>query len=297
MRLTRFRAAPLIAAAAAATIGLAASSASPAAASPVHALGKANPVAGALAGQPTPLIYHDGPVMVHPKIYLIFWKWSNHSDTAANLMVNFFKGAGGSHWAGVTTEFWELQGTKRVHITNPPNQLAGVWFDDVNPIHDNLSGAELQAEAARGVAHFGPLNRDALYMVATPQNANDAGFNSGSYCAYHGYANGMAWSNMPYVANAGGNCGAHLVNSGPIGAYDAVTMAAGHEYLEAVTDPTVSLTNGGWVDASGAENADKCAYVTNGPGRVQNIHLSTGTFAVQGTWSNKAASHLGACVV
>jgi hypothetical protein len=37
--------------------------------------------------------------------------------------------------------------------------------------------------------------------------------------------------------------------------------------------------------------------VTRGPGRVQNIHLSTGTFAVQGTWSNRAASHLGACEV
>jgi hypothetical protein len=297
MRLGRFRAASLLAATAAAAVGIATASAAPAQAARPHLLGKANPVAGAFSGEPTPLLYHGGPVLVHPKIYLIFWNWTNQSDTAANMMINFFKGAGGSHWAGVTTQYWQLQGTKRVHITNPPNQLAGVWFDDVNPIHDNLSDAELQAEAARGVAHFGPLNKQALYMVATPQNANDAGFNSGSYCAYHSYANGMAWANMPYVANAGTGCGAHLVNSGPNGAYDAVTMAAGHEYLEAVTDPNTNLQSMGWIDAQLQENADKCAYVTTGPGRVQNIHLSTGTFPVQGTWSNQAATHLGACSV
>ena len=108
----------------------------------------------------------------------------------------------------------------------------------------------------------------------------------------------MAWANMPYVANAGANCGAHLVNSGPIGAYDAVTMAAGHEYAEAVTDPIAgSVTSGGWFDATVGENGDKCAYVTRGPGRVQNVHLSTGSFAVQGNWSNAANDHIGGCAV
>jgi hypothetical protein len=300
MRFARLRAVPAVALAVAAAVGIATAStstaATPAVARP-HVLGTASPVAGALSGQPTPLAYHRGSVLVNPRIYLIFWDWVNHDDTAATLMTNFFTGAGGSHWAGVTTQYWELQGTKRVHITNPKNILAGVWFDDTNPIHDQLSAAELRAEAARGVAHFGPLDRQALYMVATPQYANDAGFNNQQYCAYHSYANGMAWANMPYVANAGAGCGAHLVNKGAIGAYDAVTMAAGHEYLEAVTDPTVALIKGGWLDATGEENADKCAYVTSGPGRVQNIHLSTGTFAVQGTWSNQAATHVGACAV
>lgn len=298
MRLRLFRAAGLLAATTAAAVGIATASAAPAPAARVHVFAPAHPLAGAFSGQPTPLIYHGGRVLVQPKIYLIFWQWSNHADTAATLMTNFFKGAGGSHWAGVTTQYWQLQGAKRVHVTNPKNILAGVWFDDVNPIHNNLSQAELQAEAARGVAHFGGLNRQALYMVATPSNANDAGFNQNSYCAYHSFANGMAWANMPYVANAGTGCGAHLVNkTAPIGAYDGVTMASGHEYLEAVTDPETTIPGEGWLDAAQSENADKCAYVTTGPGRVQNIHLATGTFAVQGTWSNKAASGLGACAV
>jgi serine protease len=234
---------------------------------------------------------------VTPRIYLIFWHWTNHSDTAATLLTNFFRGAGGSHWAGVTTQYWAIQNGKRVFVTNPPNILAGVWFDDTNAIHNNLSGGELQAEAARGVQHFGKLDKQALYMVATPQDANDAGFNQLQYCAYHSFANGMAWANMPYVANAGAGCGAHLVNPGPSGAYDGVTMAAGHEYLEAVTDPQAGIAPAGWLDAALSENGDKCAYVTHGPGRVRNITLSTGTFAVQGTWSNMAASHLGACEV
>src|SRR5690348_11699710 len=135
MRLARLRAVPAVALAVAAAVGIATASTSTAADATVarpHVLGTASPVAGALSGQPTPLVYHRGPVLVHPRIYLIFWDWVDHSDTAANLMVNFFKGAGGTHWAGVTTQYWQLEGTKRVHVTNPKNILAGVWFDDTN---------------------------------------------------------------------------------------------------------------------------------------------------------------------
>ena len=46
----------------------------------------------------------------------------------------------------------------------------------------------------------------------------------------------------------------------------------------------------GWLDASGAENGDKCAWISSGVGATQNVSFSTGTFAVQSLWSNKTTN-------
>jgi hypothetical protein len=58
----------------------------------------------------------------------------------------------------------------------------------------------------------------------------------------------------------------------------------GHEYSETITDQNPA---GGWTDRSGAENADKCAWKgVGGTGGAQNVAFATGSFAMQGTWSN-----------
>jgi hypothetical protein len=55
---------------------------------------------------------------------------------------------------------------------------------------------------------------------------NEAGFNQNSYCAWHDYTTpvaypdvttGIAFTNMPYVLNAGGGCGQDFVNPAPAG--------------------------------------------------------------------------------
>ena len=260
------------------------------------------------AGQPTPvnMAYFGGPVLVRPKIYLIFWQWASPSDPAAQRLVGFFRGVGGSRWEGVATQYTMTVGGKRVAVTNPAGQLAGVWFDNATPIHDNLADIEIAREAARGVRHFGTApDPQALYMVATPVSDNTKGFNQGGYCAYHDYTltkyypgvmQHIAFANMPYVEKVGGSCGANLVNSGQAGNYDGVTLASGHEYLEAITDPGAEDHGiGGWYDFNHEENGDKCAYVNNGPGAAENITLATGTYPVQGTWSNEAADGVGYC--
>lgn len=262
-------------------------------------------------GLPTPgnMAYFGGPVMTTPKAYLVFWGWGGpgHDPQGVDtVLTNFFQGVGGSAWAGVTTQYYQTVNGRQEFITNPANQLAGVWYDDASAIHDNLAAKDYAAEAGRAVAHFnaGTPDPNANYIVATPRQFNDAGFNQGSYCAYHDYTNpagypgvtpGIAFSVVPYIPNAGGGCGAGFVNSP--GTLDGVTMVAGHEYLEAVTDPGAfeGDSMGGWLDNIGNENADKCAYVQVGPGSVTNITLPTGTFPVQGTWSNEDLFGTGAC--
>ena len=113
------------------------------------------------------MAYFGGHVQVTPKIYLVFWGWgqagafdhttpgtpANDPDGAAQRMQDFIDAIGGTAWTGSQTQYYMTQNGQQVHITNPTSQLAGVWFDDVNPIHDNVSGLELRAgSAARGRA-------------------------------------------------------------------------------------------------------------------------------------------------
>jgi hypothetical protein len=61
---------------------------------------------------------------------------------------------------------------------------------------------------------------------------------------------------------------------------------------ETITD---QFPNGGWLDASGAENGDKCVWITTGA--TADTTFSTGTFAVQSLWSNAFNSGSGGCVL
>jgi hypothetical protein len=103
----------------------------------------------------------------------------------------------------------------------------------------------------------------------------------------------IAFINMPYVTDAGASCGRNFVNAGSAGLRDGISIVNGHEYAEAITDQNPP---GGWTDSSGAENGDKCAWITPGTsGGSFNLTLATCTFAMQTTWANDAAGGAGAC--
>jgi hypothetical protein len=78
------------------------------------------------------------------------------------------------------------------------------------------------------------------------------------------------------------------------GIFDGWSIAVGHEYAEAVTDPdNFTSIQDGWKDASTEENGDKCAWID-----TQNITLGSHAFAVQPLWSNEAFDATGnGCVV
>ncbi len=199
---------------------------------------------------------------MNPKIYLVYWGWgeagafdhvtpgrpANDPDGVGAPMTRFVGAIGGTSWLNIVTQYYQsnYNGTYS-NITNPKHELAGVWHDDVTPIHDNLAGIELAREAARVVQHFHITDlANSLIVVAQPQKYNDAGFNQNGYCAYHDYTtpvaypgvqSGIAFTNMPYVLNAGGSCGEDFVNPAPGGNLDGVTIVLGHEIAEALTDP------------------------------------------------------------
>ena len=246
-----------------------------------------------LGGGAGPLLYGGGKIQKAPRVYLTFWGFKGKDPVGEQArLTNFFSGVGGSSWANIQTQY---HGTSaQGNITNPTGQLAGTWNDDSSAPLPVIQDSEIAAEAVKAEKHFG-YNPDADYFVMTPTGTGTVGFKV-QYCAWHSItndgANALAYTNLPYVTDAGSSCGANNVNPGSAGTTDGITIVGGHEYAEAVTDPDVST---GWIDASGQENGDKCAWQT-GSAAGRNISLSTGSFPVQTLWSN-AAGPLGACVI
>ena len=231
-------------------------------------------------------------------------------------------GAGGEQWSGVMTQYCEgvSAGAQTCPATAPHvayphgGALAGVWVDESAASPAQATGDQLAQEAINAATHFGNTtaakNRDASYVILSPTGTHPDGFNTQTgqdFCAWHDW-NGdptlsgggavpspdgdVAFTNMPYVTDAGVNCGANFVNSGSNRNLQGVSIVAGHEYAETITDQNPA---GGWVDLGGEETADKCAWLQTGSGKVALLTLPTGTFAMQGVWANNANSGKGGC--
>lgn len=286
---------------------------------------------GVAAGQPMPvnMAYFGGDVQVTPKIYLIFWGWgepnafdhtvvgnpASDPDGTGALMTRFVAAIGGTTWGDVSAQYYQSNSNGNYStVGNPKQELAGVWHDNTNPIHDNLAPIDLAREAARAVQYFHATNLiNSNFVIATPQKFNEAGFNQSQYCAWHdfttpagypGVQQGIAFTNMPYVLNAGGGCGEDFVNPAPTGNVDGVTIVLGHEIAETLTDPgaessTGLVQNGAWFDYQGWEIGDKCAWVGDGeqvPGAPFNMIGNDGrAYPVQTLWSNKSLEGVGYC--
>jgi hypothetical protein len=260
------------------------------------------------------LQYRGGSVERAQKIYLVFWgsQWSNDPNGEASYLQNFYNGLYGAQdtWSTSTVQYCQGASygstscsSSASFISHPGSSpLAGVWFDNgaaapSSPTQNNLAG-----EAVNAAGHFGNTssasNTNVQYVVATAHGNNMNGFAT-QWCAWHSSASSnygsIAYTNLPYIPDAGYSCGANFVNAGVAGALDGVSIVGGHEYVETVTDP---FPNSGWLDRNGEENADKCIWISPGTsGGAANLTLSTGTFAVQSLWSNNFNGGNGGCAI
>jgi len=278
-------------------------------------------------GVPYPgnMAYYGGHVQVTPQEYLVYWGWGEGGawpngttctstsltegafsatlpcdpDGAGKYVADFLQQVGGTPWAGVQTQYYQTNSSgAQTHVTNPSEQLAGIWVDDSDPntlpktSSSNAAGSTntltvLGQEAQAAVAHFGITDlNDANIVIVQPPGLSDPNALSQGYCAFHDYTypgvaggdyngiqQGISYSNIPYqlAINSGGTnvCGENAVNSGAQGKLDGFSIVTGHEMEETVTDPGAedvvgsSPTDlGGWYDTIDAnENGDKCAWV------------------------------------
>ena len=258
------------------------------------------------------LTYHGGiggiGVETAPKVFLVLWgsQWNNNDPSGESaLLQSFYQGVGGSSWANSVTQYCQSVPSGTVFCNgsgaaagNPSGIFAGVFADNGSLAPSHPRQSQLAAEAVRAAQHFGNTtgakNASVQYVIATASGHNSRGFGT-QYCAYHSATSStvgnVAYTNLPYITDAGASCGA---NFNGLGAHAGITIVAGHEMTETMTD---QFPAGGWLDSSGAENGDKCAWISSGQGAASDITLSTGRFPVQSLWSNAFNSGAGGCVL
>lgn len=259
------------------------------------------------------LYYHGGTggigVETAPKIYLIFWgsQWTNNDPSGeATILENFLASIGGSSWFNDNTQYCQgvASGTYFCNGAGTPagNQagmLYGYWYDSASSAPTHPKQSQLAAEAVKAAQYFGNTaagsNNTTQYVIATATGNSSSGFGT-QYCAWHSstsstYGN-VAYTNLPYITDAGASCGANFNN---LGANAGITIVEGHEAAETVTDQFPST---GWLDSSGYETGDKCAWISSGQGASANVTFPDGyTFPVQSLWSNAFNSDAGGCVL
>jgi serine protease len=278
------------------------------------------------SGSPN-MYYHGGTsdgsagsigVETAPKVYVVFWgsQWNNNDPSGeAGILIGtgrstgtggFLGGVGGSGWLNTVTQYCQgvASGTffcngAGTAAGNPNGILAGYWYDNGSAAPSHPTQSQLAGEAVNAAAHFGNTsvvaNTNAQYVIATATKNSSGGFGA-QYCAYHSSTTSsygdVAYTNLPYITDAGASCGA---NFNGLGANAGITIVEGHELAETVTD---QFPSGGWLDSGGAEIGDKCAWITTGnQGAAADVTLSTGTYAVQSLWSNAFDSDAGGCVL
>jgi hypothetical protein len=308
--------ATLVGLVAVATAGAAGATPPPAAGRPtifmkVH---DARPVRG---GGSVNLTYHggvggSGVVTGADNVYLIYWgsqwgtKGSNDPSGQVVIQQGFFSHVGGSSWNNSVTQYCQNIPTGTTdcsaasqldHAANPSGVLAGTLFDSSSVAPSHPTQGQLAAEAIRAAQIIGNTtanqNKVVQYVINTSSGNNSTGFGT-QWCAWHSstgsiYGN-IAYTNMPYMTDAGASCGANFNNLGPNA---GITIVGGHEFAETETD---IFPNGGWLDRGGAENGDKCAWIGSGQGVSASVSLNGVKYPVQSLWSNAFNGGAGGCV-
>lgn len=262
------------------------------------------------------LAYRGGAIESQPVVFIDYWgqAWANgfatggYTSAQATTYINdFFGGVGGTSWISSQNQYCQSNGSVTVaagatscpagatFIANYSTELGGTWNDTSSNPSSRPSTSNIATEALNAVAHFG-YSANATYFVFLPSGSDPSGFRT-RWCAWHSETtyNGrpVAFANMPYQPDAGANCGENFVNatndSFGNGYFDGFSVVGGHEYAEAETDPNTSSGGNAWVDSSGSETGDKCAWSPSSG----NITVGSNRFAVQPLWSNAA----GGCVM
>ena len=237
---------------------------------------------------------------------------------------SFFASVGGTDWHGTQSQYCDgiaagsldcsTATSASQFVSNERNLLAGVWIDDsaaapteivTSGLEENVTHDPVATEALAAAQHFNPngFDEEGVYFVFTPPQTAATAYGS-VYCAYHSEVtntsspgqHGLKYAFMPYTPQQGAGCGGNSVNATDDlfghGYLDSYSLAGGHEFEEAVTDPDAFPFQDGWNDAATDENGDKCAYFS-----TADLHVDAQYWAVQPLWSNEANGGTGGCAM
>ena len=223
------------------------------------------------------LSWHGGPVISGPGAVaeVIFWgpNWGNSAWVGDKIsgIESFYRGVGGSTYAGTNTEYTGSNGSVVSSVT-----YSGYHLDlSTAPKNANVTSPILN-EVCRQIQT--PVS-NGYYPVYIDNPRGHAGF-----CAWHsaGSCNGVPVQ-FAFFFNLDGDAGCDPQDTSGLHSQGMAALAnvSGHELSEMLTDPRLNA----WYDSGGAENADKCAWRFGTP----LLAFSNGSsWKIQGNWSNNA---------
>jgi hypothetical protein len=271
----------------------------------------------------TQILYHNGPVMQSPSVYLIYY--GNFPATTQPIINNFLTDLNGNvdPYLVNTTYYDNKNGPVLPFYTfaAPINPSAANTWDALGHVYwDNYSqGTQLGSNSIPAILTHALASKAAdvngVYMVITAPDVKISGFCS-SFCAYHtdGAVNGahVRYALIPDPTQKCSGCNGGIAVYGDtatpnldLGA-DTMTDDIMHELSETVTDPDLNA----WYTQSGAENGDLCNYVyataanpiqtgsktVNGVQYTyhKNFTLNGHDYLVQFIWKNTGAGYCAA---
>lgn len=225
----------------------------------------------------SPISYHGGPQINTPAIYIIFygnWNQNNGSDTpqGQQIIVDWAQSVGASaHFAINQTFSVNGQPVSGQATFGGATTMTGNYS---KRLRDSQILSTVSSAISSGA--LGPFNPNGVYFLVTSSDVTATSGFCTQYCGWH-TSSTQSYGRLRYsfVGNANrclSSCAAQKVSPNGNAGVDGAISVLTHELEEATTDPD---PRSGWVDASGYENADKCAW-TFGHNQVQ---LPNGSWA------------------
>jgi hypothetical protein len=250
---------------------------------------KASPTAGLAAG----ITNHGGPVMTGTsnKIYYIWYgNWAGNSATT--ILTDFASSFGGSPYYNINTTYTSTSGTPVSNVIAYGGSTTVSY-----PYGNSLTDAKIKSIVSDAI-NGGTLPKDgnAIYLVLTSSDVTASSGFCTQYCGWHTYA-AIGGVNIKYsfVGNPDrcpASCAAQTTGPNGNAGADGMASIIAHEIEEAITDPQLNA----WYDASGYENADKCAWTfgtqyTTPNGAQANMKLGARDYLIQQNWVNSGAGY------
>jgi hypothetical protein len=230
--------------------------------------------------------YHGGPVMTGGvNLYYIWYgNWSGNSATT--ILTDLAKSIGGSPYWGINTTYYSGTTTKKFI----PNTVTyGGTKTVAYPYGTSLSDAQILQVVKDYLGTAAP-DPNGIYFVLTSSDVTASSGFCTQYCGWHDHAtvNGVD-TKFAFVGNPDrciSSCAAQTTGPNGNAGADGMASIIAHEAEEAATDPDLNA----WYDATGAENADKCAWTfgtqsTASNGAKYNVTLGTRQYLIQQNWS------------
>jgi len=242
------------------------------------------------------ILYHGGPIMPgNVNVYFIWYgNWTNgpnasDSQTTVNLLNDLFAasgGIGGSGYEDINTTYYDKSHTVTGNVALAGSTtLSGKY-------NKSLSDSQVQGVVA-GVIRGGKLPKDpnGIYFVLTSSDVNESSGFCTQYCGWHTNATILSADiKFAFVGNPDrcpSACEAQTISPNGDSGADGMANVMAHETEEAISDPDLNA----WYDASGNENADKCAWKfgplvgTLGNG-AYNETFGSHNWLIQMNWEN-----------